>query len=197
MEVLKINDNKIKVMLSRADMRDFKLEGKNLDYNDADTRRRVFRVLEYVKAHYGFDHEGDKLLIQFYPSKDGGSELFVTKLGILNSRECRSVARSDRVAMLSAKRSMYAFSSFADLLMAAKAIARVADGGESELFLLEDETYCLELSERGDGKGDTVMEYAAILEFATPLSQDKHPYIIEHGECLASRNAVELLASLA
>lgn len=197
MEVLKINDNKIKIMLSERDMRDFKLDSSELDYNDPVTRGKVFRVLEYVKRNYGFDHEGDKLLIQFYPSKDGGAELFVTKLGILNPQERKAVSRSDRVAMLTAKRSMYAFSSFSDLLAASKALSRNADVRESGLYLFENGTYYLELTERGDGRGDTVKEYAAVLEFATAVTLDKLPYITEHSECLAEKNAVEILASLA
>lgn len=196
MEVLKINDNKIKIMLSFADMQAFGLEASELDYNDTGNRRKIFSVLEHVKKNYGFDHEGDKLLIQFYPSKDGGAELFVTKLGLLSAADKRTVSRSDRVTMLAAKRSMYAFSSFADLLLAAKTIARISEVRESGLYLFENGTYYLELTERGDGKGDTVKEYASVLEFASPVSKDKFPYITEHGKCLANKNAVELLASL-
>ena len=85
MEVLKINENKIKIMLSPEDMKNFRLTASELDYNDSMTRQKVFKILEQVKKKHGFDHEGDKLLIQFYPSRDGGSELFVTKLGLLTS----------------------------------------------------------------------------------------------------------------
>lgn len=197
MEVLKINENKVKIMLSPLDMKVFGLEGAELDYNDKATRKKVFGVLEYVKKNYGFDHEGDKLLIQFYPSKDGGAEMFVTKLGILSPAERSTVSRSDRIAMLASKRSMYAFSCFDDLLHAARSIARSMDLRESSLYLFENGTYYLELTERGDGRGEGINEYAAVLEFAASVSKDKFPYITEHSECLADSNAVELLASLA
>ena len=197
MEVLKINENKIKIMLSAADMKNFKLTASELDYNDSLTRQKVFKILEYVKANYGFDHEGDKLLIQFYPSKDGGAEVFVTKLGLLTSGERKAISRSDRVTMLNTRRAMYSFSSFGDLLSAARSIVRCADIRESELFLFDDGTYYLEIMERGESKGDAIKGYTSILEFASPVSRDKFAYITEHSKCLASGNAIELLASLA
>ena len=197
MEVLKINENKIKIMLTPEDMKSYKLTASELDYNDSATRQKVFKILEQVKKNYGFDHEGDKLLIQFYPSKDGGSELFVTKLGLLTSGDKRAISRSDRVTMLNTRRAMYDFSCFEDLLCAAKAISRSADIRESGLFLFENGTYYLELMERGESRGETVKEYAPILEFATPVAKERFPYITEHSECLAAGNAVELLAALA
>ena len=83
MEVLKITDSKLKIMLSVEDMKKYRLTKDSVDYNDAKTRKSFFDILNQVKLSHGFNVERDKVLIQFYPSKDGSSELFVTKLGIL------------------------------------------------------------------------------------------------------------------
>ena len=197
MEILKINDSKIKIMLSAADMQNYKLTSDDVDYNDNTTRQKIFRILDYVKKKFGFDHEGDKLLIQFYPSKDGGAELFVTKLGLLSVGEKRTIARSERVTMLNARRAIYGFASFGDLLLAAKAMNRIGDIKHSELFLFENGTYYLEIMERGEGRGEFIREYASLLEFASPVPRERHPYITEHSECLTEGNAIEVLSSLA
>ena len=83
MEILKISDSKLKIMLTADDMKKYRLSRDSVDYNDAKTRRSFSEILSYVKSTHGFNTERDKVLIQFYPSKDGGSELFVTKLGLL------------------------------------------------------------------------------------------------------------------
>ena len=38
-------------------------------------------VLSRAKLRTGFDTDGQKVLVQLYPSKDGGCEIFVTKIG--------------------------------------------------------------------------------------------------------------------
>jgi negative regulator of genetic competence, sporulation and motility len=116
MEVLKISDSKVKIMLSYADITKFRLQDGELNYDDPKTRRKIFDILDCVKKHHGFDYEGDKLLIQFYPSKDGGAELFVTKLGILSPESAKVISKSDKITLLNAKRSIYVFESFVDLL---------------------------------------------------------------------------------
>ena len=83
MEFLKISSGKVKIMLSAADMQKWKLSSDSKLTGDSILKSRVFKLLDHVKRHYDFEYEGDKLLIQFYPSRDGGAELFVTKLGLL------------------------------------------------------------------------------------------------------------------
>lgn len=196
MEVLRISDSKVKIMLSYTDIAKFRLQDSDLNYDDPKTRRKVFDVLDYVKKHHGFDYEGDKILIQFYPSKDGGAELFVTKLGILPPASAKTISKSGKITLLNAKRSIYAFDSFRDLLSAAKAIKHIKEIKSSELLLSENGNYYLEIFERGEEKGSVILEFAPLLEFGALISREKYTYIIEHSECLTGGNAVELLAAL-
>ena len=46
MELLVINDNKLKIMLNKEDMKKHGLDGKDLDYEDNETRKRLFEILE-------------------------------------------------------------------------------------------------------------------------------------------------------
>ncbi len=197
MEFLKISSGKVKIMLSAADMQKWKLSSDSKLTGDSILKSRVFKLLDHVKRHYDFEYEGDKLLIQFYPSRDGGAELFVTKLGLLSKSGADALEKSREITILNNKRSMYAFSSFSDLLLAAKAICVRNKERKSELFVGESGTYYLEIFEFGDSKGSIIPEYALMLEFASPVPKERISYITEHGECLTVGNAVEVLASLA
>ena len=41
LDVLKISDTKVKIMLTRADVKKFKLDAEKVDYNDAKTKNRI------------------------------------------------------------------------------------------------------------------------------------------------------------
>ena len=77
MRVLKINDSKVKIMLTKRDMIAFGMDGAPMNMCEGDTRTKIYRVLDEVKAKHGFDHGGAKLVVQIYPSADGGAEIFV------------------------------------------------------------------------------------------------------------------------
>lgn len=196
MDVLKISESKVKIMLSKYDIKKFKLDIDNVDYNDLKTRNKVFDILDYVKKQHGFNHEGDKLLIQFYPSRDGGAELFVTKLEGISQRNERAVSRSPNVTLLDTKRVIYNFQSFEDLVRASRIIKDSKSIKSSELFFDENEGYYLELTERGTARGGGICDFAILLEYATKVPDVLLPYITEHYTKLTRGGAVEQLAKL-
>ena len=195
MEILKITDSKLKIMLSAEDMKKYKLSRDSVDYNDAKTRRSFSEILSYVKSTHGFNTERDKVLIQFYPSKDGGSELFVTKLGLLSPASEKAIARSGRVTMLEAKRTLYLFDELPSLL---RASALLGNGGaykSSDVYLSDGGEYYLELCERGND-GNIGNATAKILEFARAVPPSSFPYISEHCKRLTRGNALEIFGEL-
>ena len=196
LDVLKISESKLKIMLSRADMKKYKLDIENVDYNDIKTRNKVWEILDYVKKQHGFNHEGEKLLIQFYPSKDGGAELFVTKLENLSHKNERSISRANNVTMLDTKRTMYSFGCFDDLVRASKIIKESKCIKGSELFYDGNEGYYLEIIERGASRYGSICDFAILLEFSSAVPKELYPYINEHCSKLTRGNAVEQLARL-
>ena len=80
-----ISDNKLKVMLCEEDLKGFQLKADQLDYSNTDTKRMFWDVLSKAKHQTGFDTDGQRVLVQLYPSKEGGCEMFVTKIGLLSS----------------------------------------------------------------------------------------------------------------
>ena len=196
MEVLKISNTKIKIMLTPDDIKKYAIDIDDVDYNDTRTRGKVWKILDFVKKNHGFSPDGDKLLIQFYPSKDGGAELFVTKLTGLSRGNERSMSKSENVTMLDSKKTMYNFASFAELIQASKIISGAKSIKESELFYSDSEGYYLEITERGASRLGQICEFAILLEFATKTPSEKIPYITEHCKKLTDGAAVEQLARL-
>jgi negative regulator of genetic competence, sporulation and motility len=80
MELILISDSKLKVMLTPDDMASYDITCDTIDYDNTETRRAFWNILDEAKHKTGFDAASDKVFIQVYPSKNGGCELYVTKL---------------------------------------------------------------------------------------------------------------------
>jgi len=78
MELIPINNSKLKIMLDEIDMKEYKLY-ENSDCADSDTRRAIRDILDIARDRIGFNTEGAEIFVQLYTSKKGGCELFVTK----------------------------------------------------------------------------------------------------------------------
>lgn len=78
MELIPINESKLKIMLDEIDMREYRL-GAESDCADTETRRAIRSILDLARQKIGFNTEGAEIFVQLYASKKGGCELFVTK----------------------------------------------------------------------------------------------------------------------
>ena len=195
MELLLISDSKLKIMLSDEDMKKYDLGGEEIDYGNTHTRRALWEILDEARARTGFDAASDKILVQLYPSKDGGCELFVTKLGLIPPLAEKNISRSNRVAMLTSRQALYRFESLSDLISAAKAVRGIDTLRGSDAYFSDDGAYYLSLEERS-GKSNTVSEFFRILEYGEQVSPDMQPYITEHSRKIAENNAVEMLSEI-
>ncbi len=189
MEFLLIGESKLKIVMNKEEMKKHKLDGDSEGLSGG-FRRAFWRVLDLAKEEVGFDPAGDKILIQFYPTKSLGCEIFVTKLGILPESSARLVCRSDKVSMLQKKSSLYAFSDAISLVGALRAVANASaepprsdiyDGGELGYFLSIEEY----------SKGAESGEFVQISEFGKSLGEDFLIYIGEHCTRLTAGDAVE------
>ena len=192
-DVLKISDSKIKISLSATDVKSFGLDEKEMDFSDLASRAKIWRVLDAVKAKWGFDREGEKLLVQYYPSKDGTAEMFVTKLGRIVKRAADSLSLSEEVTVLEAKTSVYCFSDVNDLISACKTAAERGYITDSELYYT-DEGYYLIVSARGASRHGELCEGAFFLEYAKKLPDGMVHYLREHADALLNSGAVETLS---
>ena len=87
MDIISVNENKLKVILSTEDLEGFSLRADELDYSRPETRLLLKCLLIRAKSEVGFEAEGNRLLVQLYPSKRGGGEIYITKIGALSDCE--------------------------------------------------------------------------------------------------------------
>jgi hypothetical protein len=187
-EFLLVGDSKLKIIMTECEVHDFGLEG---EYSSPGCRRAFWRVLALAEEEVGFRTDGDKLLIQFYPLKAGGCEVFVTKLGLLSKDSARMVTDSERVTTLAHKRSYYAF----DSLDGARALARSLKEPypRADLYLTDGAVCYLAVEEYT--KGGESVEFPVILEFSRPLTADLEYYITEHLSPVCQGDGIEYLLS--
>ena len=81
MDFLLVDKDKLKVTLSPDDVESLAFTD-SFDASGSDSKTRcVFRsILGKARAKTGFCADNCKLFVQCFPSKDGGCELFITKL---------------------------------------------------------------------------------------------------------------------
>ena len=152
-------------------MKELGLDKEELDYSDASVRSSFWKLIDEAERECGFRCKGEKILIQFYPSKSGG-EIFITKLGLLSKSTERSLAASPRVAMLSSELRIYKFDD-ANSLAAALHISKDSRPEGIRVFSKDTGEYYLIFDER------SFSPRASILEFASKIPSELESYIIE------------------
>ncbi len=170
MDFIIVGENKLKIMLDFEEMTEYNLTSSELDYRDPAVRDSFWKIIDLAKAECGFDVSGDKILIQFYPSKTIG-EIFITKLGAISKSAEDTISASKRVAMLESNSRIYKFECREHL---SEALVR-HNTKDTEIRLFEDELGCLYLfTEERTGNG------APLSEYACELPQAMDFYILEH-----------------
>ena len=81
MEIVRISEEKLKLTLCKEDLEKYKLKPDELDYDKTETRRVIWQILDEAKKKTGFDAAADRALIEAYPGRRGGCEIYVTMLG--------------------------------------------------------------------------------------------------------------------
>lgn len=200
LELLRISETKMKITLDRADMEKYRVDAGAIDYGKRETRKAFWGILDEVKLRTGFDVSGGKALIQCYPSRDGGCELFVTKLGAFPEVTERAISRSGNAAMLSAGRCVYLFGKFSDLLFAVRAVNGEGGNPPSDLYAGEDGGYYLVLEERDPAVEGGISRSARLSEYGKRLFPKNEKsaliYLGEHARRLTDGDAMKKLSFL-
>ncbi len=194
MELLLINESKLKIMLSLADMEKYRLNGESMDYDNTETRSALWQILDLAKQQTGFDGCGDKLFIQVYPSRGGGCEMYVTKVGEGGGKPCLAP-----ISLVRGAQSIYRFDSLDTLLCVCKKLKACGYSDESAVYE-RDGNYYLVIREKLQSSimsVNALSEYSFIEEYGARQSGGMQMAILrEHGICLDEGGAVERFATL-
>lgn len=206
MELILISASKLKIMLTGEDMVRYALDAETADYDDTATRKAFWSILDDAKVRTGFNAAGDRVFIQLYPSKQGGCEMFVTKMDLLCAAEekrtsCGRHAKSlaDRLGESGGRDRIgaYAFDEMSSLLSVCRQLCSRNWRGKSEAYRGRNGKCYLILSERTTDMSATLDRLSFISEYGKAENTDTvRLYIREHADCICESRAVQTLGVL-
>ncbi len=190
MQVLRINATKLKITLTGEECEKYNIKDNGGEFDTAVVRGAITAILSEL-GDCDFEISGEKLLVQLYPIKEGGAELFITKLSGLGERERRAIGRSENLNTYHTSRAYFRFDSLFDLIKAARAMS----GKEiaSDLYRADSGEYILSVvEERLDGISQTDI----LIEYSTRLPPGSMAAPEEWYSLVYRENALSTLAGL-
>jgi hypothetical protein len=171
--------------MTREESERYNIKAEDSDYSGSDIRRTLRKILSEAKEKIGFDIGQEKVLIQIYPTDDGGLELFATKLGTLGDRERRTVSASDNLTTFSGSRGIYCFSNLSELCLAAKAIYK--EDVSCDVYYSDLGEYYISIMENllnGFSEFEILCEYGRKLPSLPPSHLSEHTRLLCEGKGL-------------
>ena len=205
-----ISDCKLKVMLGEEDLKQFEIKAEQLDYSNTETKRMFWDILNRAKHQTGFDTDGQRVLVQLYPSKQGGCEMFVTKIGLLYSENEDEISRYNCEGKYNQKNlrikkekkqtnvySAFGFDTIKSMIEVCKRLCEIGYIGESSSYICDNGKKYLLLSDIYGDEYSPINEFSFILEYASAEDPKKLGYFIsEHGKLILENDAVTKLGKL-
>ncbi len=204
MELIRINDRKLKIMLTPSDMSHFEMNAERLG-EDTEQMRRSFRMLmKEVRRKIAFELDDRRVSVQYFPSREGGCEMFVScslqedqKRTALTMVERLLPIKADEKKEIYQREILYRMQTIQDLLNACRRLKTTGFSGESRAWREECGQYLLFLrfQTRSPFALPDAMAFLAEYGAACNVAQTK-VYIPEHASPI-SEHAVEDLSALA
>ena len=190
MELLLINEHKLKIMLTETDMQELGVSAQSLNYGDTATRKALWEIFDRAKHQTGFDAASDKIYIQVFAGAYGGCEMFVTKPAQM---QCE-----DEVYFKIEKQKVYyriySFENLENLLSLCRVLSLRELSLESAVYS-DGKIYYLVLSGK-DSKFD-MSEISLIDDYCTRREDTEKIYhITEHCFAVCPEDAIDVLAPL-
>ena len=209
MELIRISESKLKIMLTPTDMCHFDLDNDSLGEDSAKMRQAFRHLMDEVKRQTGFDADDRHISIQYFPSREGGCEMFVTNLPISptisNSKENNAFPKPMTSLFPTPakprgsfrKDCAYRFEDLSHLLRVCKRLHDIGYIGESSAFRDEKKQYYLLLTVLCSSPFSMPDELGFVLEYGYWENPSLLKlYIREHGSVISAPNAVGTLAIL-
>ena len=199
MEWIRISTHKLKIMLNEEDARRYALSCTASDYAAPDTKAAFREILTDIRQETGFEAGDDRLYIQMYPSKTGGCELFVTRLGLAYEAEGAApsapLSNTKSHPTVQKKTGALRFEALEELLTLCRAMAS-SYKGESEVWRDEAGAWWLLLTVWGEPAAlrrdlRLLREYGELHDAASART-----LLAEHGRAICPADAMQVFGRL-
>jgi len=138
MNIILISDDRLKVTLTDRDLDGYGIRVEDIDYDNTETRRVFWTILDQAKNETGFNAALFRIFIQIYPDRRGGCEMYVSRIdGERGKRKSSDGIRCTVNKSGEAKIAeyIYRFEQTEHLLSACKALKRAEFRGHSEAYI--------------------------------------------------------------
>lgn len=193
MELIRISDSKLKVMLTQSDVERLHFDPES--DSSRDLRASFRSLLSEIRKECDFSINGKELSIQYFPSREGGCEMFISHLG--EKEPQANIERKNELREITGFHKEYAFRFLEMNLMlsACKRLLQIGYSGESEAYLDELEQCFLLLGLTSSHPFEMPEELLFLFEYGKQESvTDTRIYLSEHGRPLCRADAVLLLS---
>lgn len=208
MELIRISDRKLKIMLTPTDMTHFELDSQTLGEDSVQMHRSFRLLLDELRLKIGFDADDKHISIQYFPSREGGCEMFISNLQESNTEGAVPVINSiskNALQIHTGKKSTgcfkrefaYRLPTLDALLAVCERLRRINYICESTAYRDRKKQYYLLMSALSESPFSTPDEIGFILEYGTIENYAmRKQYLQEHGTVLCGEKAIEVLSKL-
>ena len=183
MDIIKIGYNSFKIALSATEAMEYDFTS-NDSCNDQQVKNSLKLLFEKMKATNKIEIESDKVSAEIYISKDGGCEIFVSRVNA--PKQGRRQSKTEPI-------SIYCFSRIDELLRACyRAYVCGLNSSSDAYHDSENGNYYLILNEIYPKD----LKCAFLTEYGERVKNNMLFYLKEHCDCICSENAVEIFAKL-
>ena len=204
MELIRISDSKLKIMLTPTDMHQFEFSTDGFG-NDSEQMHRSFRLLlDEVRRQSGFEADDHRISVQYFPSREGGCEMFISNLS--GDKERAPYALTPAQGMQPATRSRgsfsrsfaYRFDGMGELLSVCRRLLPMDYISASSAYRDDAGRYYLLLSTFAASPCATPEELYFVVEYGSiENAAQLRLYLAEHGTVLCAEDAVATLGAIA
>ena len=194
MELIRISDRKVKIMLTPTDMSHFELDAIDLEQNVGGRLEAIRHLLDEIRRQTDFDADEHSLSVQYFPSREGGCEMFISNL---KSQESPKTALQPIRKGGFRREYAYRFATLHDLLHACQRLISIGYGEESAVYRDEHGVYFLFLTVIASSPFSMPPELEFLVEYGNlENAAILRLYIYEHASLVAKPNAARQLAAL-
>ncbi len=190
MEIIKINSNAIKVILSREECEGYDFIIRD-EISDDDLLKSIDCLISKIDKSEGMGLIKSKLLIQVYPLKNSGCEIYICDTEEESMYKEKSVVGGLKRG--NTYTGVYRFDTLDTILSVCRRLSYITDECGAQAYYDENTgsyyLICQNISPKE-------LRFAFINEYAKQMKASYAHHIREHLRCVCDRNAIETLSNL-